>query len=101
MGYFVRINESVDLDGVGAVEITWDFDEDEYSEWLQETEYENTQEALNEYINDCVTFEIEYFDNDTFHHMGFDSAYYDEIEDVYNMALEMNCFKEFNLYYDC
>ena len=26
---------------------------------------------------------------------------YDEIEDVYNMALEMNCFKEFNLYYDC
>ena len=26
---------------------------------------------------------------------------YDEIEDVYNTALEMNCFKEFNLYYDC
>ena len=25
---------------------------------------------------------------------------YDEIEDVYNIALEMNIFKEFNLYYD-
>ena len=26
---------------------------------------------------------------------------YDEIENAYNIALEMNCFKEFNLYYDC
>ena len=26
---------------------------------------------------------------------------YDEIEDVYNLALEMNIFKEFKLYYDC
>ena len=25
---------------------------------------------------------------------------YDEIENAYNIALEMNCFKEFNLYYD-
>lgn len=29
------------------------------------------------------------------------SLNYDEIEDVYNLAKEMNIFKEFKMYYDC
>ena len=81
MGNFELIIESIDLDGVGKVEVTWDFDEDEYLEWLSDNELENNEASLNEYILDYVTFELEYFDNDTYHHMGYDSVDYSDLED--------------------
>ena len=30
------ITENINLDGVGEVEIGWDFDEDDYKDWLKE-----------------------------------------------------------------
>lgn len=44
-------------------------------------------------------------DNPSNKHLGpmlrIHSLQYEEIEDVYSIALEMNIFKEFRLYYDC
>ena len=88
------IKESIDLEGVGEIEITWDFDEDEYPEWLIEAGYENNQESLMEYIQDTVTFDLEYFDNDTYHHMAFDTADYSDLVDSFGESMTIRIIKE-------
>ena len=64
------INESIDLSEVGEICFEWDFDREEYEEWLTEGEIEDSQEALMEYINDNVTFEVDCKDVETYHSMG-------------------------------
>jgi hypothetical protein len=76
-----NINESMNFDTseIGGVNYTWDFDEEEYQEWLVDSEYENTQESLMEYINDNVEFELEYLHNETFHKCGYDYVDYNTL----------------------
>lgn len=85
------LKESVDMSMVGQVNYSWDFDEDEYNEYLQENGLENNQKVFEEYINDYVEFEIEYLDNDTFHTMNCEYLnYYDVIENFgEKMAMKM------------
>lgn len=85
-----RLNESANFDSseIGAVNYSWDFDEDEYQEWLQEAGYENTQESLMEYINDNVEFELEYLDNETYHTCGGDYVDYDTLEDMFGSKMQ-------------
>ena len=68
-----------DISTVGQIDFSWDFDGEEYEEWLSENEVSNSQESLMEYVSDNVEFELEFLDNDTFH--TFDRAYcqYDDI----------------------
>lgn len=70
----------VDISEIGEIVYEWDFDEDEYMEWLQESEMEDSEEARIEYINHNVTFELDLLDNETFHHMEYESMSLDEIE---------------------
>ena len=85
-----NINESVNFDTseIGGVNYTWDFDEEEYQEWLVDSEYENTQESLMEYINDNVEFELEYLDNETFHTCGSDYVDYNTLEDMFGSKMQ-------------
>lgn len=79
-----------DLNEIGEIEFSWDFDEDGYQEYLQENELQNSQESFMEYVNDYVTFELEYFDSDTYHHMDFDSLSYSELEDGFGESVAYN-----------
>jgi len=79
MGNVKLITENINLDGVGELEIGWDFDEDDYRDWLSENGLEHNKQSLIAYVGDSVTFEVEYFDNDTYHHMGYDYADYDDM----------------------
>lgn len=88
------INESLELEGVGQIDFSWDFDDDEYREWLSEMEYQPGEEAYWQYIRDCVEFDVEYFDNETFHHMSFDTVSYDDIEDELGESLSVRIVKE-------
>ena len=87
-GYHINESASFDSSEIGAVNYSWDFDEDEYQEWLQEAEYENTQESLMEYINDNVEFELEYLDNETYHTCGADYVDYDTLEDMFGSKIQ-------------
>jgi len=87
-GYHINESASFDSSEIGAVNYSWDFDEDEYQEWLQEAEYENTQESLMEYINDNVEFELEYLDNETYHTCGGDYVDYDTLEDMFGSKIQ-------------
>ena len=77
----------MDISDIGAFNYEWDFDKDDYLEYLQDNEMEDTQENLIDYIKDNVSFEIELLDNETFH--VFDRKYlcYDEIEDIFDERL--------------
>lgn len=88
------INESINLDGVGKVDITWDFDEEDYLEWIEDSEYENNEDSLSEYIRDCVSFDLEYFDNETYHSMGFDTADYSDLESEFGESMTNRIMSE-------
>ena len=89
-GNFYHVNESTSFDTseIGGVNYSWDFDEEEYQEWLVDAEYENTQEALMEYINDNVEFELEYLDNETYHTCGCDYVDYNALEDMFGEKMQ-------------
>lgn len=89
-GNFYHVNESTSFDSseIGAVNYSWDLDEEEYQEWLVDAEYENTQEALMEYINDNVEFELEYLDNETYHTCGCDYVDYNALEDMFGEKMQ-------------
>ena len=82
MDEYVILKESIDLDGVGLIEIESDFDNDEYNEWLDEEGLENNSENLKTYISDCVGFQVERFDNDVYHHIDYCSCDYEDLEDA-------------------
>ena len=87
-GYHINESATFDSSEIGGVNYSWDFDEDEYKEWLEEAEYENTQESLMEYINDNVEFELEYLDNETYHTCGTDYVDYDTLEDMFGSKMQ-------------
>jgi hypothetical protein len=64
------LNENIDLSEVGQIWYEWDFDKEEYEDYLAEEGLQDNQETLMEYINDCVSFEIDLKDNETLHSMG-------------------------------
>lgn len=80
-----RLNESYEeLNDYGMIEYSWDFDEDEYHEYLEEESLEDSAETLEEYIRDNVRFEVEFFDNETFHQVKCEDYYYDDLEDAFD-----------------
>ena len=42
----------IDLSEVGLVEYEWYFDEDEYAEWLQDSEVTDSEEVRNQYYTE-------------------------------------------------
>lgn len=88
------ITESIDLSGVGKIDVTWNFDKDDYLEWLNENGYEINDKSLNEYIKDYVDFELEYFDNDTYHHMAYENVCYSDLADSFGEEMANRIVKE-------
>lgn len=83
--YHNRIS-NVDLSEVGEVVCEdWTYDEEEYQEWLAENELQDTLESKRQYIEEefAVEFDITYLDNQIYHTMGGDWAYYDDLVEVF------------------
>ena len=55
-----------DISQIGEFVYSWDFDTDEYNEWIEEADLDNTEETLMDYINNNVSFDIEFLDNETY-----------------------------------
>lgn len=87
---FFHVNESygyartVDFSEIGAVNYQWDFSEDDYQEWLNDEEIQDSPDIKLQYIKDNVTFDVDFLDSETFHVCGNDSSMtYDDLEDVF------------------
>lgn len=83
-GYGCTIS-NYDMSEVGMVQCEdWTYDEEEYQEWLVDNELQDTPENKIAYIEDYnVEFDISFFDNQTYHLMGGDWAYYDDLVEVF------------------
>ena len=92
-GYHINEGTNFNSSEIGGVNYSWDFDEDDYQEWLEEAEYENTQESLMEYISDNVTFELEYLDNETYHSCGYDYVTYEDLETMFGTRMQNEILK--------
>ena len=68
---------------IGKIEYEWNFDIDEYLEWLSDNDLEDIRDNYIQYINDYVVFELEFFDNETFHSFDFATADLSTIENEY------------------
>lgn len=108
---FFHVNESygfsrnVDLSEVGRVNYTWDFDEDYYHEWLEDNEYADNEDIKLQYIKEGnVEFELDFCDNQTYHSMGSDSVYYDDLEDLFGERMAetilKNCIEDGSGYFE-
>jgi hypothetical protein len=108
---FFHVNESygfsknVDLSEVGRVNYTWDFDEDYYLEWLEDNEYADNEDIKLQYIKEGnVEFELDFCDNQTYHSMGSDNVYYDDLEDLFGERMAetilKNCIENGSGYFD-
>lgn len=76
-------NNIPDTSTIGGFNYSWDFDHDEYEDWLLDEEMQDSPEAYNEYIENNVTFTCEYVDHETRHSTGdyADFSYEDLIDE--------------------
>lgn len=73
-----------DISTIGGFNYSWDFDIDEYKEWLADEELQNTPENYEEYIRYNVTFTCNYVDHETLHDTGDSADFtYEELAEEY------------------
>lgn len=76
-----------DISEISAFEYWWDFDQNEYEEYIQNNNLKKTQKTLFEYIKDNVTFEMEFFNDHSYHAFATDMMTYTEISDEFGDKL--------------
>jgi len=76
-----------DISEIGEFSYSWDFDQDEYEEYIQENDLEKNQETLLEYIKNYVSFDLEFYDNVYFHRFDGNTMTLEEISDEFGDAL--------------
>lgn len=89
------MNYIPDIADIGGFNYSWDFDHDDYLEWLEDNEMADTNDALHEYIKTCVTFTLSYVDHETLHSTGdYVELDYEGVSDEYgeHIAKEMTAF---------
>lgn len=84
-----------DISEIGAINLTLDFDYDEYEEYIQEYNLQNTQDNLITYVRDYCNFDVEYLDSEYFHSTGdYDSMSYDELCNEFGEKLANDALKD-------
>lgn len=76
-----------DISEIGEIAYSWDFDQDEYEEYLQDNGLEKNQDTLLEYISNYVTFEMEFYDSQYYHRFATDLLTLDEISNEFGDKL--------------
>ena len=104
-GYLRNRLSSIDLSEVGRVDYSFDFDEDEYNEWLAENELQDSEESKYEFYKDQWEYNVEYCDNICHHYMDSDSGLsYDDLEDLFGEKMAetivRTCMRDGKGYFD-
>lgn len=76
-----------DISEIGAINVSLNFDEDWYNEWCNERKVADSPAMREEYAEEECDFDVEYFDSETFHHMGYDNMSYGEIVENFGEKL--------------
>lgn len=69
-----------DLTDIGSIRACSQFDEDWYLEYLSDNGLQDSVETRKEYSKEECSYDIEMFDSETFHHMGYEQMSFYDIE---------------------
>ena len=83
-----------DISEIGEFVYSWDFDAEEYNEYLQENGLVDSQEELMNYIEEQVSFDVDFLDNVTYHTFDSLSMSLDEIRGEYGDKLADTILKD-------
>lgn len=86
-----------DISQIGEFVYSWDFDEEDYKEYIKDNELEENKETFLEYVRDNVSFEVNFLDNETFHQFESEIMSLDDISENFGDKLAniilSDCFK--------
>lgn len=68
-----------DITEIGEFVFNWDFHEDEYIEYLEDNELEDSYESKKSFAMECGEFDFEFMDSVYFHECGSATLTYDDI----------------------
>ena len=93
-GYTTSKLSNIDLSEVGRVDYQFDFDEDEYKEWLEDNELVDSEESKLKYYTEEYLYEVTYYDNQTYHYMDSDQMVaYDDLEELFGEGMAKEILK--------
>jgi len=73
-----------DISEIGEFVFDWEFDEDEYAEYLEDNEMEDSPESKKQFAMEYGEFNIEFLDSETYHNINSATLSYDEIADNFD-----------------
>ena len=74
---------SYNLNDIGSVLFSLNFDEDSYMEYLSENGVNDSQQARIAFVKDNCDYDVECTDSETYHHLCYDTMTIDEIESMF------------------
>ncbi len=83
-----------DLTEIGSIEVSSQFDEELYSDYLSENGIVDTPEERLKYIKDECYYDVEFFDSETFHSIGYEQMMLWEIEDEFGEQMASDILKD-------
>lgn len=72
-----------DISDIGSIKFTLNYDEDDYAEYLEDNDVPDCKETQLEFVKDNCSYDVEFTDSEYYHHLGYDTMYYDEIESMF------------------
>ena len=76
-----------DIADIGKFNYEWDFNQEEYEEYLEDNELQRSDDVLMEYIMEYVNFDMEFLDSDTYHTFETARLSYNDIVEEYGEKL--------------
>ena len=83
-----------DISDIGSVYFTLNYDDDWYNEYLSDEGLQDNANVKAEYIKDYCDYDVEFTDSETYHHLGYDTMTFDEIEDFFGETMANEVFKD-------
>ena len=83
-----------DISDIGSVKFTLNYDEDDYREYLEDNELTDCAESQIEFVKENCSYDVEFTDSEYFHHLGYDTMYYDEIESMFGENFAEDVLKD-------
>ena len=83
-----------DISDIGYVYFTLNYDNDWYMEYLSDNGIQDSENAKATYIKENCDYDVEFTDSETYHHLGYDTMTFDEIEDFFGEMMANEVFKD-------
>ena len=82
-----------ELNEIGEILVSSQFDEELYTDYLEENGLTDNPKTREEYIRDCF-YDVEFFDSETYHHLGYEQMTIDEIASEFGEGMAADIYRD-------